>query len=322
MPHLKHLKSYKSLITSYTATRAGFIALALEKNKEATPFVEEAKVLKAIAKKADNPKDLLNIKNIHNALLTAGGISDKAKKHLKDHDKKMAIMGLIENFLEPAGKYFIDELVYRFLLTKGDTLGGIIRNLAGAEGERKFTRLLISTLCLTDKNFKYLDLKSKIWTECESRSRELDIDRRVKALYWTSKRKNRTLIYNSNVPVVKKNIDLCLLECSPDSIISDKKNNSIYANPEKYIALGELKGGIDPAGADEHWKTANSALERIRNAFHKNETKPDIFFIGAAIEKAMAQEIYQQLTKNFLTNSANLTNEDQVISLCRWLIDL
>ena len=23
--------------------------------------------------------------------------------------------------------------------------------------------------------------------------------------------------------------------------------------------LGELKGGIDPAGADEHWKTGNAA---------------------------------------------------------------
>ena len=31
--------------------------------------------------------------------------------------------------------------------------------------------------------------------------------------------------------------------------------------------FGELKGGIDPAGADEHWKTGNSALVRIRKAF-------------------------------------------------------
>ena len=268
MPGLKHLESYQSLITPYTETRAGFIALALEKNKEATPFVESAKVLKTIAKKTSKPKNLLGIKDIYGALLTASGISDKAKKYLKDNDKKMAIMGLIENFLEPAGKYFIDELVYRFLLTRGDTLGGIIRNLAGVEGERRFTRLLISTLCVTNKSFKYLDLKSKVWIEYESKSRELDIDRRVKALYWAGNgRRDRTLIYNLHVPIVKKNIDLCLLECSPDNIVAEKKGNSVYANPEKYVALGELKGGIDPAGADEHWKTANSALERIRSAF-------------------------------------------------------
>ncbi len=29
---------------------------------------------------------------------------------------------------------------------------------------------------------------------------------------------------------------------------------------EKTLMLGELKGGIDPAGADEHWKTANTVL--------------------------------------------------------------
>ena len=31
-------------------------------------------------------------------------------------------------------------------------------------------------------------------------------------------------------------------------------------NPKHYLACGELKGGIDPAGADEHWKTAGKAL--------------------------------------------------------------
>ncbi len=92
--------------------------------------------------------------------------------------------------------------------------------------------------------------------------------------------------------------------------------------PKKYLALGELKGGIDPAGADEHWKTANSALDRIRNAFSDNNSNPQTFFIGAAIENAMAQEIYQQLVKNTLSNGANLTNESQVVSLCNWLIKI
>jgi len=42
----------------------------------------------------------------------------KNKKEAKGHDKNEAIRGLIENFLEPSGKDFVDELVYRFLLTK------------------------------------------------------------------------------------------------------------------------------------------------------------------------------------------------------------
>jgi type II restriction enzyme len=121
MSYNDHLTSYKSLITPYEEIRAGFIALALEKNRKATPYVEEAKVLKAIAKKAKKPRDLLSINEIQSSLLTASGISDKARNHLNNEDKKEAILGLIENFLEPSGHSFVDELVYRFLLTRGDS---------------------------------------------------------------------------------------------------------------------------------------------------------------------------------------------------------
>jgi len=64
-----------------------------------------------------------------------------------------------------------------------------------------------------------------------------------------------------------------------------------YEATKSYIAMGELKGGIDPAGADEHWKTARAALDRIRKAFSKVEVSPHNFFVGAAIAKRMAQEI-------------------------------
>jgi hypothetical protein len=83
-----------------------------------------------------------------------------------------------------------------------------------------------------------------------------------------------------------------------------------------------LKGRIDPAGADEHWKTANTALDRIRKAFSRSKMKPKTFFIGAAIENAMAKEIFSQLKRKTLTNAANLTNEKQVFSLCRWLVSV
>ena len=92
---------------------------------------------------------------------------------------------------------------------------------------------------------------------------------------------------------------------------------------ERAIMFGELKGGIDPAGADEHWKTGNTALERIRTKFGA-AGYPQIMtsFIGAAIELAMAQEIYAQLESGTLTNAANLTNNNQLIEYCNWLIDL
>ncbi len=41
-PYRLHLSSSDDLVTSYEAIRAGFVALALEKNRRATPFVEQA----------------------------------------------------------------------------------------------------------------------------------------------------------------------------------------------------------------------------------------------------------------------------------------
>lgn len=86
--------------------------------------------------------------------------------------------------------------------------------------------------------------------------------------------------------------------------------------------LGELKGGIDPAGADEHWKTANSALNRIRDAFSSNDLTIKTSFIAAAIEKKMASEIFEQLQRGILSNSANLTIHSQLVNFCNWLLTL
>lgn len=80
--------------------------------------------------------------------------------------------------------------------------------------------------------------------------------------------------------------------------------------------------GIDPNGADEHWKTARTALSRINEAFARNQVRPHTFFIGAAIEPKMAREIWSFLESGIIENAANLTNHAQVASLTRWLCSL
>ena len=157
MSYSEHLSCFEDLITPYEETRAGFVSLALEKNRQATPFVEEAKVLKAIASKAKSPLDLLNMEDIKPAILAASGLSDKALSHLSDENKNTAILELIKNYLQPAGKKFVEELVYRFLLTRGDSLGGMMRNIGGVLGERKLIRCLISTLKIFGYKYTWND---------------------------------------------------------------------------------------------------------------------------------------------------------------------
>lgn len=97
-PYRNHLRSSDDLVTSYEATRAGFVALALEKNRRSTPYVAEARALQEAASRANTPTDLLTIEGIETGLLTAAGLSDKALVHLQPEDKVQAINNLIKNF--------------------------------------------------------------------------------------------------------------------------------------------------------------------------------------------------------------------------------
>lgn len=314
----KIIENTSDLITSREKTRAGFISLALEKNYLAVPYIEEAKALKAIAKKVKKPMDLLEIEDLRAGLLTASGLSDKSLNYLTNDDKILAIKGLIEKFLEPAGESFVDELVYRYLLTKGDSLGGKIRNLAGVLGERKFLRSLLSVFNLAGLDYKWRDSDTGTWLARPTD--DTGIERRLKGLCWSKGNKQRLMIMNNVIPTVRKNVDLSILQGTIEDLKRGKK--SIIHNAQNYIALGELKGGMDPAGADEHWKTANSALERIRKSFRKLRLHPQTFFIGAAIENSMASEIFKQLQNGKMNNAANLTNDEQLTAICEWISNL
>jgi hypothetical protein len=314
-PYLSHLRSSQDLVTSYEAVRAGFVGLALEKNRQATPFVAQARSLKAAAVQARTPRELLKLKEIRAALLTAAGVSGKAASHLEQKDQDEAILGLIENFLEPAGQSFVEELVFRFLLTRGDALGGSMRNIGGVMAQRKLTRAIISHLKLGGKPYWWLHSETNVWAL--GPEGDADVELYLRGLSWQSKGAHRTLRYNLTVPLFRNNVDLCLFKCSRKDLCKDT-----YGSPAAYVALGELKGGIDPAGADEHWKTATRALSRIQDAFSKHKAKPHTFFIGAAIQPKMASEIWNLLESGGLDNAANLTDDPQMASVTRWLCSL
>lgn len=319
-PYLRHLSNSAQLVTTYEAVRAGFVALALERNRRATPYIEEARVLQSLASQVSSPKDLLTLDTIQPALLTAAGVSDKASGHMLPEHKLQAIQGLIQDFLEPSGESFAEELVFRFLLTRGDSLGGAMRNVGGVLAQRKLTRTIIATLTLANIPYHWLHKANHTWVPMTEDDTNIEVHTR--GISWTTTDRNRTIMYNLTVPLVKNNIDICLFDCAYQDILQQVNKSFVVTSPPHYIALGELKGGIDPAGADEHWKTAGSALLRIKRAFQEKGLSPHTFFIGAAIEKRMADEIWEQLENGSLSNAANLTDSDQVASVANWLCTL
>lgn len=313
------ITSAKSLVTSYEETRAGFLRIALEKNKVGDPFVKNALAFKAMVAHTSSPDDFLSMPKIRPFLLTAAGLSDKSMQYLTAQDQTRAIQELIDNFLKPAGKDYIDEATFRYLLIKGDAVGGSMRNRIGALGEETLIRAIFSSMDVRGMQCRWLANNPNSTTWQQKNLGDVGIESQVKALQWNNENGSRILILNMNIPTVKKNVDICLYSAS----IAEYDRGRIVKNPSRAVMLGELKGGIDPAGADEHWKTANTALERIRTSFSSaGFSSIKTSFVGAAIENAMANEIFSQLQEGVLDNAANLTNTNQLIEFCNWLIEL
>ena len=83
---------------------------------------------------------------------------------------------------------------------------------------------------------------------------------------------------------------------------------SAVASPDLFIWGGELKGGADPAGSDEHWKTAKSAFDRILEATENTgRSKPKLSFIATILVDRVAREAALWLVQGKLTSVYNLT---------------
>ena len=316
-----YVRKANDLVSTRESQRNGFLEYALRKSKESIPYIDKAKSLKVVLEQnTKKPKDILTLKEEKAACYQAAGVSIKAKKYLREEDLNDILLKFIKEFLEPAGAQYIDELIYRYLLTLGDALGGRMRNLVGVLANEKLTRFMVSQIQISNLEFEFYVKSTKKWLSSSEYS--IGLVSEIRSIRWNLKNgSQRQIIYNLTVPIVKKNIDLVMLNCHCQEL-SGSKFKKIIENPKNYQALGESKGGIDPAGADEHWKTANTALSRIRNNFKEHGIQIPLIFIGAAIEMSMAKEIFNQYSTGKLANCANLTIEKQLINLCNWLVKL
>lgn len=294
MTELRHVKSPKDLVTPIDVTQSGFLRQALRKTKEANPYVDRAKYLLNKLQFVKKPQDLVNMKEIRDDLITAAGFSDKAANYFSSSELEDALLKVLQEIEKKAGPDWQTEIIYRFLLTRGDTLGGVMRNILGAEAKDKFTEAILAAL-----------RESRIQPSigCSRKGK-------VQKISWPG----RILLFDKKPKPIDKNVDVILIYQAAENM----SIATLLDNEENYLVCGEVKGGIDPAGADEHWKTASGALARIREKLRKNQ--PQLFFVGAAIENSMAIEIFSQLQSGMLNHVANLNVSKQVSDLASWLV--
>lgn len=286
------------LITTNALTRQGFLDQALRKIAIADEFVGQAVHLLDELSKAKDPNEAVNNQEIRSELVASVGFSQKASNYFTAPELRTALFQSIQTVQSLAGEDWRESLVYRFLLTKGDSIGGRLRNEIGESARVKFIQTVITKL----------ESKGISPKQTSSPSNSLKIQK----LDWP----NRILLFDKRSKLIGKSIDVILLRSTKKNMSDSER----LLRPNDYLACGEIKGGIDPAGADEHWKTTKGSLDTIRKQIPRKTLK--LFFVGAAIEKSMADEIISQFKTGELAHAANLTDSGKVSDLAEWLVSL
>lgn len=85
----------------------------------------------------------------------------------------------------------------------------------------------------------------------------------------------------------------------------DMTSKSVHVD---MVWAAEVKGGADPAGSDEHWKTATKALDRVLDAAEETgRPKPKLSFIATIIVDRVALEAQKWIDDGKLVSVYNLT---------------
>lgn len=295
----KHIKLPENLVTSQEATRLGFLEQALKKTSEADTYLVEAGRFRVRLQAAGSPQEAARLPDIRNELIAAAGFSEKAISHFSSSDLGRSLRTVLERIHSDTGEHWRDAVLYRFLLTRGDSLGGTMRNITGSTATYKFAQAVMASL-------KSMEVSPVI--TLSPRNKE-----KIQRIAW----ENRIILFDKKPPFMSNNIDVLLLSASS---INFRNDSQTLKSKENYIACGEIKGGIDPAGADEHWKTACTALDRIRGEF--SPKVPKLFFVGAAIQSTMAEEMFGQLQSGDLAFAANSNVQEQLSDISEWLVSL
>ncbi|PHM22261.1 AvaI/BsoBI family type II restriction endonuclease [Xenorhabdus ehlersii] len=277
------------LVTNKGATETGFFSQANEKLRRTESIIKTAQYFAQNANDIETIKDIRDDDTLLEFVIASCMLSKKSLSHLSTDIQDEIINKLIDFSKLNDGEY-VSSLQQRYLLTAGDSLGGTMRNVIGQLAQEKLTNSIIAEL----ENRRL------------SPKPEYNKSNKIVAVQWTSHSdEKRCIIFDKKPKFIDKSVDIIVLK-GHSAITRDLEN------PEDYLCCGELKGGIDPAGADEHWKTAKTALERIISSFGKKEIRaPNLVFLGSAIETAMSKEIFSLLESGWLKGAANINYPDQ-----------
>jgi hypothetical protein len=200
----------------------------------------------------------------------------------------------------------------------GDSLGGTSRNEVGRIAVE---RLLDPVICALHKQGQLWEieysLKGKLLLE-ESEETTGEASRRVEKVHantdlaWLLRHFQECRVLYHEIRLKNGN-RLKLnrqLEWHSPSGDSHKIGPDLHTEVGEVDMLwaGEVKGGADPAGSDEHWKTATQTFDRILAATDAtSRPRPMLSFIATILVERVAREAQAWIEEGKLTSVYNLT---------------
>lgn len=227
---LPSITSHKDLVTAREATCQGFLDQAKVKTEKASVYIENAMDYWEELKRTATIFDVLDNPRLQEGLIATAGVSAKARNYLTGEDIRRILSGIIDGIPEDRRIVFREELFYRYLLTKGGTLDGEMRNYAGAHAARGFVVALLDALQTSqDPSLWFKDLKDSIKLP---EARLLAESRKVQKIAWH----NRVLLFDKKPAIIDKNVDMILLDA-----FASRADTSLLREHNSYLACGELK---------------------------------------------------------------------------------
>ena len=278
----------RDLVTKEEHIIKGVMWQAKQKRQLSKDIVKNSLEAKKKLRKINDVEEIFEDSLLLDFILAATMLSKKSIQHFS-HSKLVSYIKKEIDFERITEQNYLNELEKYYLQTAGEAVGGKIRNIIGKKGNDIFVRYIQ----------EYLD-KKEIPYNVKIKNNNIQLIETDKLV----------ILFNKKPNFIGKSVDFLVIKKYKDGSYNMEDHN-------QYISAGELKSGIDPAGADEHWKTARTALSRIHKAFvQQGIDSPNIFFIGGAISKHMAEEIIENMDKWSMTGSAVFFI---LFNICYWI---
>ena len=268
---------------------------------------------------------MLSRKVMNGIGLRTDSYEDRKQSPSEDDAREIAkyLNEVISGLLVTIGEISPNMHLQMFLANLGDSLGGTSRNDVGRAASALIVRYIALHMHETGRleSITY-SIKSGLETDDEEEETQNEGVNSVEIapgfdletlLFSLEKQrvKYKELRFSNGFSLLLDRQIRWVAEKEDEKLISKKFGVDFHSTNDESESMkwaAELKGGADPAGSDEHWKTATEALNRIIEASKDTgRDVPELSFIATIFVQRVARAAQRWIDDGRLKSAYNLT---------------